>query len=189
MTAPSRRRRALQAVATIVVIVAAATVWHNLPAPSDVYRPFDVRGSIGEQVSGRMFDLTVTGVRTGQQVKAPRRPAVTALGRWVVVDAELRATRQFVLPRAELLAGPNTYLPSDRFQFVQLGGELAPLITQQGSWAFDVAPELLDPAADLRLRVWSGDSRLDSRLVVEIPMTATVAESGPLSLAATQKAA
>lgn len=183
MTARPRRRSVRTAAATVAVLVAAAVLWHNLPAPSDVYRPFDVRGGIGQQVSGRLFDLTVTGVRAGQQVQAPRRPPVPALGEWMLIDADLRATSQFVLPRAELLVGANTYIPSDHFQFVQLGGELAPLITQQGSWAFDVAPALLDPSAHLTLRVWSGDSRFDSRSVVDISFGDAVRAPDPLILA------
>ncbi|WP_260764845.1 hypothetical protein [Mycobacterium sp. SMC-4] len=168
--------------ATGAVIIAAAALWHNLPAPSDVYRPFDVGATLGEQVSGRVFDLTVTGVRVGRQAQSPRRPPIPALGEWVLVDAELRATSEFVLPRAELLVGPNTYAPSDRFQFVQLGAELAPLITQHGSWAFDVAPDQLTSSSLLTLRVWSGDSRFDSRSVVKIPLRDAVRETAPLTV-------
>ncbi|MGE2834649.1 hypothetical protein [Mycobacterium sp. SMC-4] len=189
MTARSKRRMMLHAVATIAVIAAAAGLWHHLPTPSDVYRPFDVRGDIGDQVSGRAFDLTVTGVRVGQQTQAPRSRPVPAVGEWVLVDADLRATSEVVVPRAELLVGPNTYIPSDRFQFVQLGAALAPLITQQGSWAFDVDPGLLTPDADLTLRVWSGDVRFDSRLVVDIPFSDAVREPGALRLSRTRESA
>lgn len=185
----ARRRRALHAVATVLVVAAAAVIWHHLPAPSDVYRPFDVHGAPGEPVSGRLFDVTVTGVRTGQEVQAPRRPPAPAAGRWVLVDTDLVATDRYVLPRAELLVGPNTYAPSERFQFVQLGGELAPLITQRGSWAFDVAPDLLNRSTMLSLRVWSGDHRLDSRVVVEIPYADAVFDDAPLTLAATKESA
>ncbi|BBX16595.1 hypothetical protein CRI77_24010 [Mycolicibacterium duvalii] len=189
MTARSKRRTVLHALTTAAVIAAAAALWHNLPAPSEVYRPFDVRGGVGEQVSGRLFDVTVTGIRVGQQVQAPRRPVITALGRWILVDAELLATRQEVLPSVELLVGPAAYLPSDRFQFVQLGKALSPLITQHGSWAFDVDPELLNPSTHMALRVWSGDSRLDSRLVVDIPFADAVLEADPLILPPTRESA
>lgn len=187
MTVTSRRHRIAYAVATVAVIVAAALLWHHLPTPSKVYRPFDVHGQIGDQVSGRLFDVTVTGLRAGREVQAPRRPPASALGQWVLVDAELRATREFVLPRAELLVGANTYVPSERFAMVQLGTELAPLITQQGSWVFDVDPELLHASAELTLRVWSGDNRFDSRLVVSIPYADAAHQTAPLVLTPTQE--
>lgn len=176
MKVTARQRTVMHAVATVAVVIAAALVWHNLPTPSKVYRPFDVHGELEQQVSGRLFDLTVTGVRTGRQAEVPGRRPVAALGEWVLVDADLVATSQYVLPRAELLIGANTYVPSDRFGLNQLGTELAPLITQRGSWAFDVDPTLLGPSTTLVLRVSSGDTRFDSRLVVSIPFSDAVAE-------------
>ncbi|PRC60750.1 hypothetical protein C6A85_16305, partial [Mycobacterium sp. ITM-2017-0098] len=43
------------------------------------------------------------------------------------------------VPHADLLVGPNTYAPSDRFFGRTLGAEVAPGIAQEGSWVFDVA--------------------------------------------------
>jgi hypothetical protein len=49
--------------------------------------------------------------------------------------------------------------------------EVNPVITQRGSWVFDVAPALLATESDpMTLRVWVGDGRLDSRLVIRIPL-------------------
>ena len=82
-----------------------------------------------------------------------------------------RAKRSTELPHSELIVGPNTYTPTDRFFVETLKAEISPGIAQRGSWVFDVAPALLEPGASepLTLRVWVGDAFLDSRLVIRIP--------------------
>jgi hypothetical protein len=89
----------------------------------------------------------------------------------VVVDAALEGTRSTELPHSELVAGPNTYDPSDRFFTDTLMAEISPGITSRGSWVFDVASDLVAPdsAEPLTLHVWVGDGRLDSRLAIRIP--------------------
>jgi len=163
---PSRVGRALSAVFVAVVIAAAAVVWHHLPAPTDLYGPFDVDTQAGEQARGRAVTATVTSVRIAGQIDG-----VAAAGRWVVVDTTMAAVRSTELPRADLLVGPNTYAPTDRFYFDTLRKILSPGITQRGSWVFDVAAPLLEPGArqPLTLRVWVGSDMLDSRLVIRIP--------------------
>lgn len=170
MNAAARVRAALPVLVTAAAVAASAVLWHNLPEPTDVSGPFDVHGAMGEPVHGRALVVTVTGIRLSSRVEAPRRPPVAAAGEWVVVDAELQATAGFVLPVVDLQVGPNTYIRSERFRTTQLGGEVAPGITQRGSWVFDVAPSTLDAATQLQLRVWHGDGRLDSRVVVAIPL-------------------
>jgi hypothetical protein len=189
MTLLARLRRAVPALLSVVVIAAAAVLWHHLPDMMDVEGPFDVDGSVGQPVRGRLIDLTVTGVRIGSKVRPVPRPSVAATGLWVVVDADLIATSTFVLPVAELHVGPNTYIPSDRFRPTQLGGELAPGIRQRGSWVFDVAPELIDRGAPMQIRIWHGDGRLDSRLVVSIPYTAGVRDAAPVTIGPAEAAA
>lgn len=153
-------------VCVILVVAAAALVWHNLPTPTDLYGPFEVRGRAGEVVQGRAISATVTSVRI-----APRVNAVSAAGNWVVIDTTLEATHATELPRADLVAGPNTYAVSDRFSLDTLGEEISPGITQHGSWVFDVAPALVEAgsSAPLLLRIWAGSDILDSRLVIDIP--------------------
>jgi hypothetical protein len=83
----------------------------------------------------------------------------------------MEANTSTELPHAELIVGPNTYVPSDRFFGDTLGAEVAPLILQRGAWVFDVAaPLVAEGAADaIALRVWAGTDFLDSRLVIDIP--------------------
>jgi hypothetical protein len=150
----------------IVVVAAAAAVWHNLPTPTDVYGPFDVRGAAGEPVHGRAVTANVTSVRIAPQVNS-----VQAAGSWVVVDTTLDASLATELPRADLIVGPNSYVPSDRYFLDTLGAEIAPGITARGSWVFDVASQLVEPGASetITLRVWVGTDILDSRLVIDVP--------------------
>ncbi len=177
-----RLRRVLSVLATVAVIAAGSWMWHHLPDLMEVEGPFDVTGVPGEQISGRDLALTVTGARTAASVRVPPRPGVVAVGRWVVVDAQVATRTEFAQPHAELLVGPNTYAPSDRFTLTGLGSELAPGIGQRGSWIFDVAPDLLEHGAPLTLRVWVGDGRLDSRLVVSLPPPAAQPTGAALSV-------
>jgi hypothetical protein len=159
-------RSALPALSVVAVVAAAAMVWHNLPTPPDVYGPFDVQGVVGAPASGRAVTATVTAVRI-----APLVNSVRATGQWVVVDTTLDAIRTTELPHSELIVGPNTYTPSDRFFVDTLRAEISPGITQRGAWVFDVAPELLVGGATeaLMLRIWVGFGFMDSRLVIRIP--------------------
>ena len=172
---PPVRRSLLSALAAVPILVAAALLWHHLPDSTDVYGPFDVPGRFGAETSGRALVVTVDNVQLAPMVQPSTRwsnpPPVSAAGRWVVVRASVSATRQSVLPNAELRVGPNTYRPSDRFPSYTLSGRADPGITQRGSWVFDVPPELFDPpgADPFELRVWAGiDDRLDNRLVINL---------------------
>ena len=151
----------------VVVVAAAAVVWHHLPTPTDLYGPFDVPGEAGAVTEGRALTTTVTAVRIAPQVNS-----VQAAGQWVVVDTTLEANRTTALPHSDLIVGPNTYTPSDRFVLDTLRAEVAPGITQRGAWVFDVASVLVAPGASgsLILRVWVADGLLDSRLVIRIPL-------------------
>ena len=49
-------------------------------------------------------------------------------------------------------------------------GRLQPGIAHLRAWVFDVAPEILGTVTSMTFRVWAGDPRLDSRLVIDIPL-------------------
>lgn len=160
-------KTALPALAVVVIIAASAVVWHSLPTPTDVMGPFDVRGEAGAPVIGRGVSANVTGVRITNEVDS-----IKPAGVWVVANAALEGTRSTELPHCDLLVGPNTYTPSDVFFTKAFTGEISPGITQRGSWIFDIAPGLVAPGSEepMTLRVWVGDGRLDSRLVIDIPL-------------------
>lgn len=157
----------------VLVIVVAALLWHRLPAPTQVFAPFDVHGGAGEQVTGRPIEATVHGVRIAPEVtaiSAGRTGRIAATGIWVVVDTTMQALLEPVMPEAELLLDGNTYRPSERFLLENLdgGGKLSPGISARGTWVFDVATNLVDGPAPFVLRFWTGDGRLDSRLVISV---------------------
>ncbi|MCV7073127.1 hypothetical protein MJO55_13330 [Mycolicibacterium rufum] len=160
------RRAALPGLVVVLLVAAAALLWHHLPTPTDLYGPFDVPATAGEPARGRAVTATVTAVRIAPEVEAAQ-----AAGRWVVVDTTMEASGSTGLPHADLLVGPNTYLPTERFFVETLRAPLAPGIVQAGSWVFDVAAPLVEPGAavPLVLRVWVGSEMLDSRLTIEIP--------------------
>lgn len=160
------KSRLLTAVAVVATVAASAVVWQNLPTPTDVLGPFDVRGQAGTPVTGRAVSATVTRVRIADEVNAKK-----AAGVWVVVDTALEGTVSTELPHSELVVGPNTYRPSDVFLTDTMMGEISPGLTLRGSYVFDVMPALVAPESSdpLTLVVWVGDGRLDSRLLIDIP--------------------
>jgi hypothetical protein len=169
-------RSASRALATVLVVAAAAVVFHFLPVQTQIMGPFDVHGTFGETVTGRAIAATVHEVRVAPNVTSVSlgragKP-IAATGKWVVVDATLELVRDFVTPKAELLVDGNTFVPSERFlaENLNAGGLMGPGIPERGVWAFDVATDLLDASsrAPLVLRVWVDDGRLDSRLVIAI---------------------
>lgn len=169
MSASKARLKAVWSpIAVVIVIAAAALVWHNLPTPTDLYGPFEVRGHAGEPVEGRAITATVTSVHIAPQVNSAE-----AAGSWVVIDATLEARHATEMLRADLVVGPNTYAPSDRFFFETLDNEISPGMSERGSWVFDVASPLVatDAAEPMLLRVWAASDILDSRLVIDIPVT------------------
>ena len=133
-----------------------------------------MHADVGQQGTGRGITASVTGVRIGPKVHKVSPPArtVESVGTWVVVDAVVAATRDFELPHTELIVGPNTYVALDRFWPAALGAELEPDIAQRGSWAFEVPANLVAAGAvrSISMRLWLGDVRLDSRLVIRIPL-------------------
>jgi hypothetical protein len=174
-------RTLLTAVMVVVAITAAAVIWHHLPTPVDTSGPFDVHGAAGKRTAGRDVAATVTGVRIAREVNSVR-PA----GIWVVVDATLEAPRSTMLPRSDLVVGPNTYTPTDVFFLDTLQASVSPGIDMRGSWVFDVAPPLMQPGANepLTLRVWTDyEDRWDSRLVIDIP-TGDVSRTDAVTLEA-----
>ena len=81
--------------AVTAAIAAAAALWHNLPEPTEIYKPFDVHAGVGQQATGRGITATVDGVRIGPKVHkmSPPERTVQSVGTWVVVDAAVTATR------------------------------------------------------------------------------------------------
>jgi hypothetical protein len=160
---------------TAVLVIAAALLWHHLPVPTQIYAPFDVHGSLGGPVRGHSLAVTATRVRVAPKAKFVlsqySSQTVSPIGRWLVVDATVSAIDASKLPMADLVLGGNTYQPSPRSPARGFSVRVDPGLPQHGYWAFDVAPELIQPSLTkpLQLRVWSnGDERLNSRVVIDL---------------------
>lgn len=165
--------RVFYALGTAVVIAAAAMTWHNLPTPDDVYGPFDVEAGIGQQARGRAVAAQVTGARIAPRIRKQRSgaPVLDAVGIWIAIDGEVMATRAPAVTRAELVIGPNTYAKTDRLGLLPIMGALDPGIAVRSAWVFEVPADVVaGDAQQLSLRVWAGDGRMDSRLVMDIPL-------------------
>lgn len=166
-------RSVLTAAAAVVAIVAAAVIWHDLPVNSKIYAPFDVTAGAGQPATGRNITASVLGTQITPVVQPAngRPPRLEATGVWVVVNATVAAVEEPGLLRTELEVGPDTYRPTDRLSpTATAGGTMQPAIDYRANWVFDVAPQVLDEVDEVRLRLWIGDARLDSRVVIRIPM-------------------
>lgn len=164
-----KARSLASVIATVATIAAAALVWHSLPVNTQVYAPFDTHGTAGSAVVGG--DLTATVTATGISTKLLSRTSakeVGATGTWVVVTTTLQTGRAPALPHAELLVGGDTYATTDRL--IAGAGLLQAGIPQDRQWTFDVAPEVLNSVSSVVLRMWTGDGRLDARLLIDIPL-------------------
>ncbi|TDO16858.1 hypothetical protein EV580_0020 [Mycobacterium sp. BK086] len=163
------RRSAGAALLTVVAVALAALIWHNLPTQSAIYAPFDVHAGINTAAVGENLSGTVTGASIASIIeKPPSRKPVTAAGTWLVAATSLEATTAPVLPHADLLVGPNTYAPTDRL--LSTNGLVQPGLALHCAWVFDVPIDLLNSVTSVVLRVWGGDERLDSRLVIDVPL-------------------
>jgi len=163
------RRTVLAAVLTVLTIAAAATVWHHLPVNTTIYGPFDVHATINSRADGQNLSATVTGAGLAPTVSSQySSKAIPAVGSWVVVATALDTAHSPVFPHADLLVGPNRYEPSDRL--LSTNELVQPGITLHCAWIFDVPAELLKTVPSVVLRLWGADERLDSRLVIDIPL-------------------
>jgi hypothetical protein len=159
---------------TAVLVAASAMLWHHLPVPTQIYAPFDVHGSLDNQVRGRALAVTATGVRIAPKGKFPLGPhsfeTMSAAGVWLVVDATISAIESSTLAAADLVLGANIYPASTR-PARGYDVRIEPGLPQHGYWVFDVAPELIGPsiAKPFQLRVWpGGEERLSSRVVLDL---------------------
>ncbi|MGP3533913.1 hypothetical protein ACTU3I_03885 [Microbacterium sp. RD1] len=153
---------------TGVALVAAAWLVALLtPGEDAALAPFAVTASLDEQVVSRTLTATVSNPRIAERVAAG---GWSADGTWLVVDAELEATREEDRSRvgaATLQIGERFFEASERPQSIY-GEGLAVGIPQSGSLAFELPSDAMDePAAVLRLAT-NSDTRLDE--LIEMPL-------------------
>ncbi|WP_445170319.1 hypothetical protein ACTXG7_13940 [Mycolicibacterium sp. Dal123E01] len=163
------RRSAGTGVLTIAAVVVAAVIWHHLPIPSDIYAPFDVHAGLNTPAVGQNLSAQVTGAAIAPTLqKSPSKKQIIAAGTWLMVATSLDTKNAPALPRADLLVGPNTYAPSDRL--LSTNALVQPGLTLRCAWIFDVPVDVLSSVTSVVLRVWGSDERLDSRLMLDVPL-------------------
>ncbi|AMU70432.1 Uncharacterised protein [Mycobacteroides abscessus subsp. abscessus] len=164
-----------------VVIIAAlflsasVFVWRRLPTAPEIQNAFDVHGTAGSTVSGRLFSISVSKVAVAPVVKHtgyfPKQRNIRSLGQWVIIKATVTSLVDAPMANATLEIGDNAYRPDDRLQTSTLDGAgLAPLIPQTGVYVFEVGTEDLNRAASGKLYISAGEFKWDSRLVVDVPL-------------------
>lgn len=159
----------------VAILAASVFVWHRLPYATDVQAPFDVHGSAGSPVSGRLFSVTVIKAAVAPVVKhtgaLPKNRNLTASGQWVVVTATVTSLLDAPSARVALELDGNAYTPDDRLDLSTLGGAiLNPLIPQTGVYVFEAPTELVNRVSVGRLYVSTGTNKWDTGLIIDVPL-------------------
>lgn len=173
----TRTRSVLTVLSTVLAIAASAVLWHRLPVATDIFAPFDVHGDIGLPTAGRNLTAAVDGVTIAPILTAKYDKKLGAIGVWLVVDGSFDVDSDPGLLHTELLVGPNRYSPADLMVYEP--PLLQPGITDRRGWPFDVAPKVLEGVDSVVFRAWLGDGRLESRLVIDIPLNDNRVQHAP----------
>ncbi|WP_078326173.1 hypothetical protein [Mycobacteroides salmoniphilum] len=165
--------------AAVVAIILSASVfvWNRLPNAATTQNGFDVHGTMGSSVTGRLFSATVTKAGVAPVVKhtgfSPRQRNIKSVGQWVVVKLTITSMTEASQADAILAFGERGYTPDNRLQGSTLfGARLTPLIPQTGVFVFEVSSDVLEHARSAQLYIFyaAGMYKWDSRLVIDIPL-------------------
>jgi hypothetical protein len=166
------------------LLFASGVIANGMPDESVRDAPFEVRGALGETLTGRNLTATVTGARFVQQPRGELwgEPwAAESGGVWLVVDTEAACVVSLCQLQSVMLDVDGTrWSVSERPSSLSVAQTpLAAGIPTAGALLFEVPAELASEAAEsaapitARLRLGVGsDTRLDSLLVIEIDLTA-----------------
>lgn len=153
-----------------VTYAVAATV----PSTAAMEAPFGTQGVIGETLSGRVLEATVTEVRFADELRADDWHGTTN-GVWLVADAIVAGVIEPSTVTAVLIVDGVEYAATDRISFDALSERVVdPLLPIIGSIAFEVPADLPQApgagAATLVLQP-GRDARLESVLEVRVDLT------------------
>ncbi|MEV6282933.1 hypothetical protein [Kribbella sp. NPDC051770] len=89
------RRKLVDGVLVVVVLVAIVGLYRVTPDDTDFQQPVAVKGVTGQAVHTPRFDVTVEKVRTSKKLRVPRTtPDRDTLTDFVVIDAVVTANRE-----------------------------------------------------------------------------------------------
>ncbi|AKP58218.1 Uncharacterised protein [Mycobacteroides abscessus subsp. abscessus] len=168
----------------IATLAASVFVWRRLPYATDVAAPFEVRGSAGTVVSGRLFSVTVTKAGIAPVVKhtgaMPKARNLQARGQWIVVKATVTSLIDAHGASARLVLDGKVFLPDDRLRYSTLDAALlSPLIPLTGVYVFEVPTDSVDRSSHAQLGIIYQEpkpipepTKWDSALLIDIPIDA-----------------
>lgn len=163
---------------TLAALTVAAAVLYGLqqtkPGYADITAPLAVKGKAGERLSGREFDVQVTGTRLANRLQVTaygQSRILTTSGVWLIVDVKAEARDETVAITAASWRGPTglEFLASERlstFPTLIRGQRLEPGIEKTGQIIFEMPPEQL--AGGVLLMSRSLFTPLDSEIVVDV---------------------
>jgi hypothetical protein len=185
VTGPGRPvlRRLGRGAALVAIIALASVVLRTAPVDSAWQVPFEVHGEAGDRVEGRNIAATVGDVALARTVTASSGWSGATTGIWVVVDVQVEAVvteTAASLATAQLVLGEDTYGASERPGTATVAGTALQVgIPWRGPLLFEVPPDaVVGPyAAEARIQLAaSGDTRLDSVLVVPVDLDGLVVQ-------------
>ncbi|TDZ45250.1 hypothetical protein [Mycobacteroides franklinii] len=175
-SSPLLRISSTAAVAALL-LSASVFVWNRLPNAATTQGAFDVHGTMGSSVTGRLFSATVTKVGIAPIVKhtgfSPRQRNIKSVGQWVVVKLTITSMTEASQADAILALGDKGYTPDSRLEgSTLLGAQLTPLIPESGVFVFEVSSNVLERTRSAKLYIFyaAGQYKWDSRLVIDIPL-------------------
>ncbi|KJC65634.1 hypothetical protein TZ00_02175 [Agreia bicolorata] len=175
----------MSALTVVAALVATVVVYGITPHGDDINAPFNVRGNIGDVLTGRTLTGSVTSVRLASSIDATAADSDwtgETTGTWVVVEADIAARFEpSSLYRPTLTIGDTTYYATERLSLVTLDdGSVRPGISSAGVILFEVANDQLQSADAAKAEIGinsSFQSILDSRLVTEVDLTSLRVEA------------
>lgn len=188
--APHRPTRATRlgmlanGIGLVAVLTAAWLVVQSTPTDEVWQAAIPVYGDVGERITGRNLEATVTDVRIAEEVVASTGWAGDTTGVWVVVDASAARVVDDLgvgLGTSELVINGTTYSASERPDLGTIAGQhLSTGIPLHGPLMFEVPRELVSSeqarTAQIQLAT-NSDTRTDSLLVIEVDLAALPIES------------
>lgn len=150
-----KRAMALGA-AVLAAMAVGRAITDLVPVDGGVATPFFHDAGVGDTISLDMAEVTISRARVSPTVSG--NPAAKAGGRWLIVDAQLKATREPITLFATLIdAAGRHHFTTDRAQDCVTNGALPTALTWSGSFCFDVEKSALDGATLLVHRGDFGD--------------------------------
>lgn len=174
----TRLRMVANGAGLVVVLAGAWLVAQTTPSPEQWQGPFVVHGELGETVTGRNIEASVTEVRIAEEVVASNGWAGATTGVWVVVDASVATVVNDLgglFDGATLVINDTVYSASLRPDTATLAGRpLSTGVPLAGSLMFELPRDLVHSigAEDAVIRLsLNDDTRTDSLVEVAVDLT------------------